>query len=224
MRSVRSALVGLGTVTILLTFVGFATFSPDGADPRPDVTTTTPSALAADAGSTTGRVTAFVFANQLQSHQEESPEIVMYGEPTLDPSVLKLPTLRSIGSAQPQPTTTTQPPTTTTTPPAGGPLTEGEMRLLAAQFFPAEQLDKAVLVAGCESTYNPSAYNPAGPFAGLFQHSLAYWNDRAAAAGWAGASVYDATANTAVSAWLWARDGWGHWPTCSAWADRQLGG
>jgi hypothetical protein len=123
-------------------------------------------------------------------------------------------------------TTTTQPPTTTTstTAPGGGPLTETEMRNLAAQFFATEELDKAVLVAWCESKYDPSAYNPAGPYAGLYQHSLTYWDVRAAQAGWAGASVYDATANTAVTAWLQARDGWGHWPWCSAWADGQLPG
>ena len=70
MRNVRSALVGLGTLIILLTFVGFATFSPDGVDsPRPETTSNeapAPLLLAADAGSTTGRVTAFVFATQLQ--------------------------------------------------------------------------------------------------------------------------------------------------------------
>jgi hypothetical protein len=99
------------------------------------------------------------------------------------------------------------------------------MRALAAVYFPADHVDKAVLVAFCESTYNPDAYNPAGPYAGLYQHSLVYWDGRAAAAGWEGASVYEAAANTAVSAWLVAQDGWtGHWPYCGPWADGQLGG
>jgi hypothetical protein len=98
------------------------------------------------------------------------------------------------------------------------------MRALASLYFPAEELDKAVLVARCESGYDPAAYNPAGPYAGLYQHSFTYWDSRAASAGWAGASIYDASANTAVTAWLVARDGWGHWPWCSTWADGQLGG
>lgn len=98
------------------------------------------------------------------------------------------------------------------------------MRALASLYFPAAELDKAVLVARCESNYDPAAYNPAGPYVGLYQHSLTYWDARAASAGWAGASIYDASANTAVTAWLVARDGWGHWPWCSTWADGQLGG
>jgi hypothetical protein len=99
------------------------------------------------------------------------------------------------------------------------------MRELASAYFPAEDVDKAVLVARCESNYDPSAYNPAGPFIGLYQHSMNYWDGRAASAGWEGASPYDASANTAVTAWLVARDGWnGHWPYCGPWADGQLGG
>jgi len=98
------------------------------------------------------------------------------------------------------------------------------MRALASLYFPAEEVDKAVLVARCESNLDPSAYNPDGPYGGLYQHSLAYWDGRATSAGWSGASIYDAAANTAVSAWLVARDGWGHWPWCSSWADGQLGG
>jgi hypothetical protein len=103
-------------------------------------------------------------------------------------------------------------------------LTAAEMRALVEQFFPESEWDKAVLVARCESNYDPAAYNPAGPFGGLYQHSLAYWDGRAASAGWPGASVYDAAANTAVTAWLLNQGGWGHWPWCSAWADAQLGG
>ena len=240
MRSARSALVGLGTLIILLTFVGFATFSPDGNEARPEATTDpAPAAItmAADAGATTGRVTAFVFANQLQS--ELQPEIQAElaitapversDKPLSVTTTTQFPTTTTTTSAPPPPTTTTTmaPPdttTTTTAPPASSPLTESEMRTLAAQHFPAEEVDKAVLVARCESNYDPAAYNPSGPFGGLYQHSLAYWDDRAASAGWAGASVYGADANTAVTAWLLARDGWGHWPYCSTWADLQLGG
>ena len=278
MRSVRSVLLGLATLIVLLTFVGFATFAPDGNAPLSDVDQDPLTIMmAADAGSTTGRVTAFVFANQLLSVRQESPPVTVLEEPDLDlsaPTLLRPPTTSTSTSTTTQPpTTTTQPPTTTTQPPttttsttttttttttqppttttstttttqpptttstttttqppttttthAGGPLTETEMRNLAAQYFPTEGVDKAVLVAWCESRYDPAAYNPAGPYAGLYQHSVTYWDGRALLAGWAGASVYDPIANTAVTAWLVARDGWGHWPWCSAWADGQLGG
>ena len=256
MRSVRSALVGLGTLIILLTFVGFATFSPNAGDTRPlieqeEAASTAPVAL--DAGTATGRVTAFVFANQLQARiqpavqteltvalladQGRRPQSVP--TTTLPPATTTTTVRRTTTTtAPPAPTTTTTPPdttttappsttitpSTTTTVPSSGPLTAGEMRALVEQFFPASEWDKAVLVARCESNYDPAAYNPAGPYGGLYQHSLAYWDGRAASAGWGGASVYDATANTAVTAWLLNQGGWGHWPWCSAWADAQLGG
>jgi hypothetical protein len=300
MRSVRSALVGLGTLIVLVTFVGFATFSADVPDrSRPETPTTEPPqplVLAADAGAATGRVTAFVFANQLQtppaprSGQDadvaeavEAPEFMDIDElmlalvarrgstvlsstatieetstttttdttiarpittttapttttteppttttePTTTTTEPPTTTTEPTTTTSEPPTTTTEPPTTTTTtptPPSSGPLSESEMRALASLFFPAAELDKAVLVARCESNYDPAAYNPAGPYLGLYQHSLTYWEARAASAGWAGASIYDASANTAVTAWLVARDGWGHWPWCSIWADGQLGG
>jgi hypothetical protein len=257
MRSVRSALVGLGTLIILLTFVGFATFSTNGAvESRPELLSDEspePLVLAADAGATTGRVTAFVFANQLQTPTlPGAAGTELADRVTLEPTIADLieegrrplsvtttttlpPTTTTtavkVTPTAPPTTTTTAPPattttttTTTTTVPASSPLSEGEMRALASLYFPAEGVDKAVLVARCESNYDPSAYNPAGPFGGLFQHSATYWDSRAASAGWAGANVYDADANTAVTAWLVARDGWGHWPWCSTWADAQLGG
>ncbi len=104
-------------------------------------------------------------------------------------------------------TTTTQPPTTV---PSSGPLTESEMRDLAARFFPAEEVDNAVEVARCESGFNPNAYNPYG-YGGLFQHHEDYWADRAEQSGYAGASIFDAEANTAAAAWLWGVRGWAPW-------------
>ena len=255
MRSVRSALVALGTLTILLTFVGFAMFSPDDDGSRPESSiepTPIPIIMAADAGATTGRVTAFVFANQLQGQIQPAVQteltialLVEQGRKplsvttTTEPPTTTTTVRRTVTTTTkplattttPPATTTTAPPattttatTTTTSPPTGGPLTAGEMRALVEQYFPANEWDKAVLVARCESNYDPAAYNPAGPFGGLYQHSFTYWDGRAASAGWAGASIYDAHANTAVTAWLLNQGGWGHWPWCSAWADAQLGG
>ncbi len=67
-------------------------------------------------------------------------------------------------------------------------------------------------VAKCESTWNPNAVNynyfetkngvryyPSG----LFQHLSNYWPARAAAHGYAGASVFDAEANANVTASMW---------------------
>jgi hypothetical protein len=98
------------------------------------------------------------------------------------------------------------------------------MRELAARFFPSEEVEKAVLVARCESGFNPAAYNSSGPYGGLYQHLETHWETRAAAAGYPGASIFNAEANTAAAHLLWSSNGWGPWPSCSAWADGQLGG
>jgi hypothetical protein len=99
------------------------------------------------------------------------------------------------------------------------------MRELAARFFPAEEVDKAVLVAECESGFNPAARSSNGLYGGLFQHLISDWDRRATLAGWSGSSIFDAEANTAVSAWLLSKASWEtQWPSCSAWADGQLGG
>ncbi len=116
----------------------------------------------------------------------------------------------------PETTTTTVAETTTTTAPevpSGVVLSEGEARDIFGLYFAAEDVEKALSVARCESGLNTAAYNPAG-YAGLFQHAIAYWDDRAASAGWAGASVYDAHANSAVAAWLVSQSGWSPWPNC----------
>jgi hypothetical protein len=110
-------------------------------------------------------------------------------------------------------TTTTTPPTTTTTiaiPPSPGRLSDDEAIALFSQYFEQADVETALRVAKCESNLDPSAWNPNG-YGGLFQHAYSAWDERAEAAGWAGADIFDAEANTAVSAWLLYRDGWWHW-------------
>ena len=87
-------------------------------------------------------------------------------------------------------------------------------RSLIVSYFPASQVDNALRVVACESGSDPSAVNPVGGYAGLFQHAPAYWTERSTKAGWSGASIFDPEANVAVAAWLVGRDGWGHWPNC----------
>jgi hypothetical protein len=62
-------------------------------------------------------------------------------------------------------------------------------------------------LAKCESTWNPNAVNynyyENGHPSGLFQHLSGYWPARAAAHGYAGASVFDAEANANVTAAMW---------------------
>lgn len=67
-----------------------------------------------------------------------------------------------------------------------------------------------VSIAKCESTMNPNAVNYGyaenGNPSGLFQHLSGYWPARAAKYGYAGASVFDASANANVTAGMF-RDG-----------------
>ncbi len=151
------------------------------------------------------------------------------------------PTTTTTAPPPPPPTTTTVPPTTTTTAPppttttvaatSDGPpgdhlyLSESQIRALVAAYFPASEVDKAVLVAQCESGWD--AYvtgGSGGKYVGLFQHAGWVWESRAAAAGQAGKPWWDPEANVAVSAWLLNGDDWWHWSNCSSWADGQLGG
>jgi soluble lytic murein transglycosylase-like protein len=89
-----------------------------------------------------------------------------------------------------------------------------QWRSLVATYFPAEQVDRALRIMSCESAGDPNAYNRSGA-SGLFQHMARYWAERSAAAGWAGADIFDPTANVAVAAWL-SKGGsdWSDW-ACS---------
>ena len=137
---------------------------------------------------------------------------------TAAPTTTQPPTTTTVApttTTQPPTTTTTRPTTTTTTisiPPSPGRLTEEEAIALFSKYFEPDDVETALRVAKCESNLDPSAWNPNG-HGGLFQHAISAWDARAEAAGWAGADIFDAEANTAVSAWLRYKDGWWHW-TC----------
>lgn len=85
-------------------------------------------------------------------------------------------------------------------------------RSLIAAHFPPEHVDEALTVLACESGGDPNATNPTSSAAGLFQHLPRYWPSRSAAAGVAGASIYDPEANVIVAAWLSSSgSSWAHW-------------
>ncbi len=79
----------------------------------------------------------------------------------------------------------------------------------AARKYGANE-EQLVRVAKCESGLNPNSvnthYNENGNPSGLFQHISGYWPARAAKYGFAGASVFDPTANAGVTAQMF-RDG-----------------
>lgn len=132
------------------------------------------------------------------------------------------------------PPTTTSTTTTTTTTPSGGdppgslPLGEAELLALLGAYFSPEDVEVAYWVVRCESNFDAAAYNPSGPYVGLFQHALSAWDSRAASVGFPGADWWNAEANVAASIPLWygapPYDASWHWPYCHGWALDQIGG
>ncbi len=78
-------------------------------------------------------------------------------------------------------------------------------------YFPADRVDWGLRIIDCESRGDPVAKNPNSTASGLFQHLASLWDDRAVAAGWKDADVFDPFANVAVAAWLLDNGGTGHW-------------
>jgi len=71
--------------------------------------------------------------------------------------------------------------------------------------------DKALDVARCESGFNADAYNPGG-YAGVYQHAVSYWPDRADKWGFPDRSVYNGRANIIVSIRMAnSADSWAIW-------------
>jgi hypothetical protein len=88
-------------------------------------------------------------------------------------------------------------------------------RPVVAIYFPEDRIDWALRIIECESHGDPLAKNPTSTASGLFQHLASLWDERAIAAGWEDADVFDPFANIAVAAWLLDTGGPGHW-VCKA--------
>ena len=69
----------------------------------------------------------------------------------------------------------------------------------------------ALCVAEAESNFDPLAENPSTGAAGVFQFLPSTWANLSELAGHGGASVFDARANVAVTAWTVAEYGWHPW-------------
>jgi peptidoglycan hydrolase CwlO-like protein len=130
------------------------------------------------------------------------------------------------------PTTTTAPEAPETTDGGGGENDRGggwdfppsveQWRSLVQAYFPSSRVDEALAILQCESLGDADAYNPYSGASGLFQFLPSTWASTSPQAGFSGASVFDAEANTGTAAWLANRYqelGKGYW---SPWSCRRV--
>jgi soluble lytic murein transglycosylase-like protein len=71
--------------------------------------------------------------------------------------------------------------------------------------------EEALYIAWRESRYRPAAYNETGDAAGIYQHKVKYWAQRAVEFGSADWSVFDARANILVTMRMVRVYGWEPW-------------
>ncbi|NNF11037.1 MAG: transglycosylase SLT domain-containing protein, partial [Acidimicrobiia bacterium] len=165
-------------------------------------------------GAAAGRQAAFAFSQDILSLAVPDTTTTTTG-PTTTTSAPT--TTTTTAPPPPPPPSTTSSTTATTTAPAPAPRTRAPLPpdtvySLIATYFNAADVERAMLVAWCESRYDANATHPSSRAAGLFQHLPRYWESRSAQAGIPGADIYDPTANTIVAAWLLYSDGgWKHW-------------
>ena len=81
--------------------------------------------------------------------------------------------------------------------------------LIRQAFAPYGQtgIDWGLRVARCESGYNAQAYNPAGPYYGVFQFSMSTFK----ATPYGNQNIFDASANVNAAAWKYGQGGAGAW-------------
>jgi hypothetical protein len=92
---------------------------------------------------------------------------------------------------------------------ASGWLSEVEVRALVSNYFNAEDVNKAIRIAWCESRFNPQSVNLRTGATGMFQHLPRYWEKRSTAAGFPGAELTDPEASIAAAAWaVYNGGGW----------------
>jgi Transglycosylase SLT domain len=94
--------------------------------------------------------------------------------------------------------------------PAPGPCDSTCVQNLIRQAFaPYGQagIDWGLRVAACESGYNANAYNPAGPYYGVFQFLMSTFK----ATPYGNQNIFDASANVNAAAWKYGQGGAGAW-------------
>lgn len=196
MRLRRLSFVAGWAAVALLAMVGFAAF--DTPDPTVDELET--EAAAASLGHNTGAYAGLTFSLLAGEATEQSATNASSEaedtEQALDPA---------------DPATAEEPSTGSMVSATSGWLSQVQVRALVSLYFAAEDVNKAVRVAWCESRFDPNSTNLRTGAVGLFQHLPQYWEERADEAGFPGAEPTDPVASTAAAAWA-VYDG-GGWDT-----------
>ncbi|MGH8915858.1 MAG: hypothetical protein ACRDZM_15265 [Acidimicrobiia bacterium] len=186
MRLRRLSFIAGWAAVALLAVAGFAAFGTSGGTP------TDPGfdASAADLGHDTGAQAGLTFA-LLAGDPAETETLATTKETTPDGAE------PDAGDASPGTIATS------------GWLSQVEVRELVARYFAAEDINRAVRVAWCESRFDPDSTNLRSGGVGLFQHLPRYWAERAENAGFPDAEPTDAEASTAAAAWaVYHGGGW----------------
>jgi hypothetical protein len=193
MRLRRLSFVAGWAAVALLAMAGFAVFD----NPEATVDELESEAAAASMGHATGAYAGLTFALLAG----EPNEVAVASDPadTEEPAVAE-------GS---DPATETEPSIGFMASAPSGWLSQVQVRALVSIYFAAEDVNKAVRVAWCESRFDPNSTNLRTGAVGLFQHLPQYWEERAAEAGFTGAEPTDPVASTAAAAWaVYNGGGW----------------
>lgn len=168
----------------LLAVAGFAAFQIGGRD--------APVHSTADLGRAVGALAAVGFSNATAAG-----EVLIATATTEDGSTGST---ASAPSDEPAPIDTI---------PTNGWLSEMQVRALVVDHFQPEDVNRAIRVMWCESSFNPTSHNPQTGATGLFQHLPEFWERRAEAAGFGSADPADPEANIAAAAYaIYEEGGW----------------
>ena len=204
MRIYRIGLVLAWMIVASLAVAGFAAFTATDDDSAASAEAVTIAAVSPDLGRSAGAVAGLSFIYFVNG-QQVAPTSFDAAPVDSDPVAPRT----TITVAEPESTSDTR----------GSVfirsrfLNETAVRELASRYFAPDDVTRAVRIAWCESSFNPSAVNPVTGAAGLFQHLPEDWASLSIEAGWPGTDPLDPEANVAVAAWKLYNvpGGWSHW-------------
>ncbi len=200
MRRKRFSFLAGWVAVALLALAGFAAFGNLG---RPDSQQVQSEAARLSTGHASGAFAGVAFAQ---------PASLVTGPLRVEsapPPTGQETTPTTAADTSPNQTPTSSPDGLGTIATGAGWLSEVQVRALVKLYFKPADVNRAIRVAWCESRFDPEATNLRTGGVGLFQHLPRYWEERAANAGFAGASPTNPEAAVAAAAWeVYEGGGW----------------